>query len=197
MLQFVQRAALVHSKEWIHSTRSAKSISLARNEREWKVPWHPCDLACMGGVSALLQCKSKAENKARLNKAMFSLFFLFFRTNSQHCLHAASLPSPGCPWAAAGSCSRPSLGTSGERDGLSLLSPFAARHRSGRGKVKSCMKWEDSLPSGADSPDNLAPYLQEHKAFNCMSFWCFWIASLWRWNSNHHQSYRLATDRKK
>lgn len=65
-----------------------------------------------------------------------------------------------------------------------------------QGGAKSRIKWEDFLPFVADSPDNLALDLKKHKAFSCMSFWCFWIVSLWRWNSNHHQSYRLATDRK-
>lgn len=56
------------------------------------------------------------------------------------------------------------------------------------------MKCEGFLSGAADSPDNVVLYLKKHKAFNCMSFWCFWIKSLWRWNSNHQQSYRLATD---
>lgn len=149
----------------------------------------------VGGTSALFQCETKVENKVRLNKARFSLFLLVIWTEQPAPPPAAALPCAGLTVSAARArLCRSSCRTSGE--GLGTASSCHSLERITQGGERSGMRWEDFLPSGADSPDNLALYLQKHKAFNCMSFWCFWIASLWRWNSNHHQSYRLATDRK-
>lgn len=97
MLQFAQRAALVHSREWIDFSGSKKLDSLARGEWEWKVPCHPCKLMHVGGTSMLFYCKSKLENKARLNKARFSLFFLF------SCTEQPTLPSRNITASAQGS----------------------------------------------------------------------------------------------
>lgn len=168
---------------------SGSAESLTDGEWERKAPWHPCKLVNVRGTSVLFQCKSKVENKARVNNARLSLFLLFFGSEQ---------PTPPSLGAAAGARPLPPLsphGTSGERAGLRRLLPLAGKRRPGRGHGPHGIG--ALLPSGADSPGNLALYLQKHKAFNCMSFWCFWIASLWRWNSNHRQSYRLATDRKK
>lgn len=75
-----------------------------------------------------------------------------------------------------------------------FLLPFAVWHHPGRGKEQN--KMGGPPPSIVDSLDNLALHLKKHKALSCMSFWCFWIPSLWRWNNNHHQSCRVATGRK-
>lgn len=102
----------------------------ARGEWERKVPWHPRELMHVGGISVLFRCKSKAENKARLSEARFSLSFPLLCASSQPCRPTAQPPPAAhirwAGWALPplAICCQASPGAGKERHEIGRLSAF-------------------------------------------------------------------------